>query len=119
MIITTRNDIESGNPRKQYSKNYISSNIRKKIINAEYNRVTGYKKEINFTMRKIIKTQITQKVNQQLNVTNEKINYCIQGIQKYSKREFSKAFIKLYSNSLPFLLTALLVSLVFNKKKEL
>lgn len=119
MIITTKNDIESGNPRKKYSKNHISSNIRKKIINAEYNRVTGYKKEINFTMRKIIKTQITQKVNRQLNVTNEKINYCIQGIQKYSKREFSKAFIKLYSNSLPFLLTALLVSLVFNKKKEL
>lgn len=119
MIITTKNGIESGNPRKKYSKNHISSNIRKKIINAEYNRVTGYKKEINFTMRKIIKTQITQKVNRQLNVTNKKINHCIQGIQKYSKREFSKAFIKLYANSLPFLLTALLVSLVFNKKREL
>lgn len=119
MIITTKNGIESGNPRKKYSKNHISSNIRKKIINAEYNRVTGYKKEINFTMRKIIKTQITQKVNRQLNVTNKKINHCIQGIQKYSKIEFSKAFIKLYANSLPFLLMALLVSLVFNKKREL
>lgn len=119
VMITTKNGIESGNPRKKYSKNHISSNIRKKIINAEYNRVTGYKKEINFTMRKIIKTQITQKVNRQLNVTNKKINHCIQGIQKYSKREFSKAFIKLYANSLPFLLTALLVSLVFNKKREL
>ena len=118
MIITTKNGIESGNPRKKYSKNHISSNIRKKIINAEYNRVTGYKKEINFTMRKIIKTQITQKVNRQLNVTNKKINHCIQGIQKYSKREFSKAFIKLYTSSLPFLLTALWISLVFKKKKE-
>lgn len=119
MIITTKNGIESGNPRKKYSKNHISSNIRKKIINAKYNRVTGCKKEINFTMRKIIKTQITQKVNRQLNATNKKINHCIQGIQKYSKREFSKTFIKLYANSLPFLLMALLVSLVFKKKKEL
>ena len=118
MIITTKNDIESGNPRKKYSNNHISSITRKKIINAEYIRAIGYKKGINFTMKKIIKTQITQKVNRQLNIANKKINHCIQDIQKYSKREFSKAFIKLYTSSLPFLLTALWISLVFKKKKE-
>ena len=118
MIITTKNGIESGNPRKKYSNNHISSLTRKKIINAEYIRAIGYKKGINYTMKKIIKTQITQKVNRQLTIANKKINHCIQDIQKYSKREFSKAFIKLYTSSLPFLLTALWISLVFKKKKE-
>ncbi|MBB1079747.1 MFS transporter [Limosilactobacillus sp. STM2_1] len=98
-------------------KTHFSQAERESIIQENYNKVlTKQPTSISEVAKQQIYIQVKSKVNLKLKAINKNINATITKIKSFSINEYGKAFTKLYSYSIIFVLLSIFTCLLFPRK---
>ncbi|MFT8927906.1 MAG: MFS transporter [Sporolactobacillus sp.] len=111
-------DINSGNSHVKIPKNHFSKESKEKLIRNNYRKIISKQHALPEFARQATLKQVTTEVSKTIASLNIKINLCIKKIREYSVSQYSKAFTKLYSVSIPFVFLSTLSSLLFLKKSK-
>lgn len=98
-------------------KNHFSQSERKSIIQKNYNKVLKQQSgSISGAPKQQIYIQVESKVDLKLKTMNQNINAKITKIKNFAINEYGKAFTKLYSYSIVFVLLSTFTCLLFPRK---
>lgn len=95
------------------AKNHFNQAERESIIQENYNKQSGV---ISETAKQQIYIQVESKVDLKLKTINQNINAKITKIKNFAINEYDKAFTKLYSYSIVFVLLSTFACLLFPKR---
>ena len=99
-------------------KNHFNQAERKSIIQNNYNKVIEKQSgSISEAAKQQIYIQVESKVDLKLKRINQNINAKITKIKNFAINEYDKAFTKLYSYSIVFVLLSTFTCLLFPRKK--
>lgn len=117
--IVTQKAIHSlSNTSSNTPKNHVTLAEEKRIIQENYNKVLKEQpSSISNATKQQIHTQIATQVKSKLKAINQTINTAIAKIKGFAINEYGKAFTKLYSHSIVFILLSTLACFLFPKKK--
>ncbi len=119
MLEQVNQQIQSENNNPNFPKNHVTKQEKQSLIAKNYNQAIQNKSDIPDNIKSEILQQVTNEVTQKIKKINQKINQTIEKIITYTQSQFSDAFIKLYRNSIFFVLISIPVSLFFKKQYRL
>lgn len=108
----------SQNIKLKASTHFISKAEKQKIIKQEISKTLNkLPATLKKKQEKIITTEVTYKVNKNMNQINKEIQSYTEEVTKFSKDNLSKSFTDLYKTSTPIILICSLISILFYQKK--
>ncbi|BAH87534.1 DHA2 family efflux MFS transporter permease subunit [Streptococcus mutans] len=104
----------------QTVSNHFSKTERKGIINEAYQKtLQKYPSKLPQVQKQEIYKKVKASVEKKLATINKQINKAIKHIKDYSRKRYTKAFTKLYSYSIIFIILAIFSSLLFPRKNTI
>lgn len=100
-------------------KNHFTSAEKEQIIQENYNKVLKRQpSSISDATKRQVHTQVATQVSSKLKSINQDINDVIEKIKSFATNEYGKAFTKLYSYSVVFVLLSTFACFLFPKKDK-
>lgn len=104
----------------QTVSNHFSKTERKGIINEAYQKtLQKYPSKLPQVQKQEIYKKVKASVEKKLATINKQINKAIKHIKDYARKRYTKAFTKLYSYSIIFIILAIFSSLLFPRKNTI
>lgn len=104
----------------QTVSNHFSKTERKGIINEAYQKtLQKYPSKLPQVQKQEIYKKVKASVEKKLATINKQTNKAIKHIKDYSRKRYTKAFTKLYSYSIIFIVLAIFSSLLFPRKNTI